>query len=300
MARKKLSALLWNAAVYGLGLLFIAACFMSFYNELKPSPREVTVSVWGQSTSWGTSWHASVKDTSHSYPDGCWRYSWDNGATWYAYGVPDSERYLTMQRDWVGSIWRYVVEIDDEEGSGQTTIASEPFGPVTLKQYGKYSTPEVGFYCSPVEGKQFAVYWRVQQGSTFAFQWQRADAADGEFQNIDGATSGAYTPTADDVGKYLRCSYAIDLDGYEQYRGATEAAGPVAASKQSGTAVQGGSSKSSLAVYVCESASESLYHTSDCDDLSLLRSRGYGVSELTLAEAKARGYRACSSCNPPR
>ena len=102
------------------------------------------------------------------------------------------------------------------------------------------------------------------------------------------------------MGKYLRCSYAIDLDGYEQYRGATEAAGPVAASNQSGAAVQGGSSKSSLAVYICESAGKSLYHTSDCDDLSLLRGRGYGIAELTLAEARARGYRACGTCNPPR
>lgn len=70
-----------------------------------------------------------------------------------------------------------------------------------------------------------------------------------------------------------------------------------------GTAAQGdgepASSSSNVpaepAVYVCESAGNAYYHTYDCDELSLLRQRGYSTSEMTLSEA-SRLYRPCPIC----
>lgn len=41
-------------------------------------------------------------------------------------------------------------------------------------------------------------------GVNAAYQWQRADSADGSFEDIDGATGSEYVLTGDDVGKYIR------------------------------------------------------------------------------------------------
>lgn len=70
-----------------------------------------------------------------------------------------------------------------------------------------------------------------------------------------------------------------------------------------GTASQGnGESASSSSnvpadpvVYVCESAGNAYYHTYDCDELSLLRQRGYSTSEITLSEAR-KLYQPCPIC----
>jgi hypothetical protein len=40
--------------------------------------------------------------------------------------------------------------------------------------------------------------------SDVSYQWKRADSQSGTFENISGATSGGYTPTIEDTGKYLR------------------------------------------------------------------------------------------------
>ena len=48
-------------------------------------------------------------------------------------------------------------------------------------------------------------------------------------------------------------------------------------------------------VYVCESAGNAYYHTYDCDELSLLRQRGYPTSEITLSEA-SKLYQPCLVC----
>lgn len=48
-------------------------------------------------------------------------------------------------------------------------------------------------------------------------------------------------------------------------------------------------------VYVCESAGNAYYHTYDCDELSLLRQRGYPTSEMTLSEA-SKLYQPCLVC----
>lgn len=70
-----------------------------------------------------------------------------------------------------------------------------------------------------------------------------------------------------------------------------------------GTAAQGkGKSTSSSSsvpaesvVYVCESAGNAYYHTYDCDELSLLRQRGYPTSEIALSEANYL-YQPCPVC----
>jgi hypothetical protein len=40
---------------------------------------------------------------------------------------------------------------------------------------------------------------------TLTYQWKIGNTATSKFVDIDGATSATYTPTADDVGKYIKC-----------------------------------------------------------------------------------------------
>ncbi len=48
-------------------------------------------------------------------------------------------------------------------------------------------------------------------------------------------------------------------------------------------------------VYVCESAGNAYYHSYDCDELSLLRQRGYSTSEMSLSEAR-KLFQPCPVC----
>ena len=50
--------------------------------------------------------------------------------------------------------------------------------------------------------------------STVSWQWASADAMDGTFTDIDGATSASYTPVEGDAGMYLQATATYD-DGYD-------------------------------------------------------------------------------------
>ena len=60
----------------------------------------------------------------------------------------------------------------------------------------------------------------VVEGSV-TWQWTRSMSMYGTFENIDGATSDAYTPTADDVGYYLRAT-VMYADGHGSGKDAME------------------------------------------------------------------------------
>ena len=51
-------------------------------------------------------------------------------------------------------------------------------------------------------------------GVNAAYQWQRADSADGPYEDIDGATGNEYVLTGDDVGKYIRVVVTPTGDEY--------------------------------------------------------------------------------------
>ena len=53
------------------------------------------------------------------------------------------------------------------------------------------------------------------EAATAAYQWMRADAEDGTYEDIEGATSADYNITEDDIGKYLKvvASGTVDYDG---------------------------------------------------------------------------------------
>ena len=68
---------------------------------------------------------------------------------------------------------------------------------------------------NPGDSFPIAMYTVITSGNVTGWQWARADAADGAFTDINGATDAAYTPaTPDDDGKFLRATamYA-DMEG---------------------------------------------------------------------------------------
>jgi Protein of unknown function (DUF3344)/Ig domain of plant-specific actin-binding protein len=54
--------------------------------------------------------------------------------------------------------------------------------------------------------------WSAPGSATYAYQWQRCDAAGANCVDIPGATADTYTPTADDVGHTLRAEITATND----------------------------------------------------------------------------------------
>jgi Ig domain of plant-specific actin-binding protein len=79
-------------------------------------------------------------------------------------------------------------------------------------------TPRQGDTLTASEG----TWERADGGTTFAYQWQRCDAAGANCANIAGATSKAYLAQGADVGRTLRVEVAAtDNDGSSQTVSAT-------------------------------------------------------------------------------
>lgn len=82
---------------------------------------------------------------------------------------------------------------------------------------GVTGTPREGDTLTATEGS-----WEKGDGVTYAYQWQRCDAAGANCANISGAGSKAYLAQAADVGKTLRVEVAAtDRDGSSQAVSAT-------------------------------------------------------------------------------
>ncbi|HET8978256.1 MAG TPA: hypothetical protein VFN87_08860 [Solirubrobacteraceae bacterium] len=83
--------------------------------------------------------------------------------------------------------------------------------------------------------------------TSFSYQWQAAGSAGGPFIDIAGATGDRYTPTAGDLGRYLRVSVVDDDSGAGMTAATSAAVGPVVipppsattAPSITGTATQG-------------------------------------------------------------
>ena len=75
---------------------------------------------------------------------------------------------------------------------------------------------------SPVVGSEVTVSLDDPDGGITGttWQWASADAMDGDFTNIDDATSASYTPVEDDAGMYLQAT-ASYTDGHGTGKTAT-------------------------------------------------------------------------------
>lgn len=161
-------------------------------------------------------------------------------------------------------------------------------------EWGIALRPEVhNFPQGAVESR----FWEISrdQGAT----WQPWDCEPDELTQW-------VTASEDTVGCLIRVTeYAVLEDGsgisctsapfgpIEEQRGFS--LGGTATQGNGGPASSNSSAPVDPVVYVCESAGNAYYHTYDCDELSLLRQRGYSTSEMALSEA-SKLYQPCPVC----
>ena len=69
----------------------------------------------------------------------------------------------------------------------------------------KATLPAPAVYNENTEALVMTYHGIPKDTVTFAYQWQVADTANGEYADIDTATSAVYKPVAGDKGKFIRC-----------------------------------------------------------------------------------------------
>ena len=104
----------------------------------------------------------------------------------------------------------YMVTVKAEAGGVMEMVEvtvmvtnEEEDGTVTLSTMSPAVGSEVTASLTDLDGSITGTTW----------QWASADAMDGDFTNIDGATSASYTPVEDDAGMYLQAT-ASYTDGH--------------------------------------------------------------------------------------
>ncbi len=120
-------------------------------------------------------------------------------------------------KSWAGSSW-----IDDGQGRAFRISLN---GTTDVEQGRLYvNSPQVGMGVTAyIEDATNQLISRVQDES---WQWQRGDSKDGQFTDIpaeEGGTSGVYTPSASDLGKWLKATVTYN-DGFAPGRSASAVA----------------------------------------------------------------------------
>ena len=87
-------------------------------------------------------------------------------------------------------------------------VSEAPVAPPSL-------TGQVYYTSGIVYGSPISIAASVTPAeATKAYQWQRSTDSGSTWENIDGATSGKYTPVADDMGKNVRIRVKVTAEGY--------------------------------------------------------------------------------------
>lgn len=284
-----LLAALW-ACTSGLGL----GTTPSWLRQTS-GPLEVRAQASDEDATWGCTLVATVANRPHGSEvllD--WQFSTDGGTTWVSYGSAYAEgrvRRLETVREWTGTLWRCVATVQDEGGGTTQKAVSDvlgPIGPQKAKAAGTLHHPK------PMRvGQTLRFEPRVPEDVTVLVRWLRAPTFDGEYTYIDGAVGLEYTLTTDDLGGYIACQVDAAGYGYEFDSDKIAVSLPVLAADGAGS----GADLGAAAVYICDDAEESWYHTYDCDYLSGFRQQGYSTREVSLAEAKTY-CSACPYCGP--
>lgn len=238
------------------------------------------------SVEWGTTLTAVVSGA----PEGAeLSYDWQlwstEGEKWLSYGEfydEGRQASFTTEREWTGLRWRCVVTASGVDGTEFAKAASGAVGPIEAQDA---EVKGVVHHPEPMRvGKTLYVELDLPEGAEALVRWMRAPSWDGEYACIDGTEGAEYTLTEADLGCYIACRVDATGVGYV-FEGDTEKISmPVLEAS--------GGSGSCAVVYVCDSASESWYHTYDCDELSRLRQLGYSTREVSIDEAKTY----CTPC----
>ena len=97
----------------------------------------------------------------------------------------------------------YTVEVIASDGSRSDKVTVT----VNVRNVDERGTVELSWR-QPQVSTEFSASLTDPDGtvSGLTWQWSRADTKNGSYSDINGATSASYTPSDDDVGKYLRAT----------------------------------------------------------------------------------------------
>jgi hypothetical protein len=115
-----------------------------------------------------------------------------------------TRRTYVLSRDDVGFAIRMVVTATNSHGSGSAATTARylaPNAPVAdpAKAPQVTGTRTVGSLLTATTGR-----WTGGKVTSYAFQWQRCNAAGTDCTSIPGADQQTYVPTAEEAGAYLR------------------------------------------------------------------------------------------------
>ncbi len=141
-----------------------------------------------------------------------WQRSADNGASWTNISGATTAAYTVAAAD-EGDIVRVMIAATDADATVSAPSAPSPViqaaTPVNTVAPVVLGTPSLGNTLSTDNG----TWTPTGDTITYAYQWQRGDAANG-YSNISGATSATYTTVSADSGENIRVIVtATNIDG---------------------------------------------------------------------------------------
>ena len=160
-----------------------------------------------------------LKDAGYSYRAECDRYvSGSNTPTPDAISATDTEYSFTIPAGADPKVYSFALHLNLKEGDKNVGIFSNehivklvvseaPVAPPSL-------TGQVYYTSGIVFGRSISTGTSgIPDGAVKAYQWQRR-TNDGEWTDIDGATSGSYIPVEADMGENVSIRVKITANGY--------------------------------------------------------------------------------------
>ena len=158
----------------------------------------------------------------YSYNATCDRYiSGSTTPTTDTISATDTERSYTIDKDAPAKVYSYDLQLNlDKNGSRVGIISNEHIvklvvdpAPVVVPDPTLDGT--VYYTSGIVYGSPISIAASVTPAeATPAYQWQRSTDGGSTWTNIEGATSGKYTPVAADMGENVRIRVKITAEGY--------------------------------------------------------------------------------------
>jgi len=169
-------------------------------------------------TNWGN------RPTSFAYQ---WKRAASVGAT-YADIVGATSATLVLKEDDVSYFFKVVVSASNSGGTGSSSTSSATSVVLDIAPVNTAS-PVIGGTAQFDEKLSVGTSrgsW-ASSPTSYSYQWKRGNSASGSYSNIDGETASSYTPTADDVGKFLKVAVTATNSVGSSIAALSSARGPV-------------------------------------------------------------------------
>ena len=163
-----------------------------------------------------------LKDAGYSYNATCDRYiSGSTTSTTDTISATDTEYSFTIPADAAAKVYSFALHLNlkktgspynvgiySNEHIVKLVVSDAPVAPPSL-------TGQVYYTSGIVYGSPISISASVTPAeATKSYQWQRSTNGGSTWTNIEGATSGKYTPVAADMGENVRIRVKVTAEGY--------------------------------------------------------------------------------------